>query len=62
MNIKTKEELNAAIFENFSLNEISNINPKVYFNSVHISYWLAYKSEDYQFCFDFLVNNRNLLQ
>lgn len=62
MKIKTKEELNEAIFENFSISEISNINPKIYFNNEYICYWMAYKCGDYQFCYDFLLKNRDLLQ
>lgn len=62
MTIENKYDLNAAILGNFSEKEIRNINPRIYFNTDHVDYWIAYKSEEYQFCYDFLIENRQLLQ
>jgi len=62
MTIKSKRDLNTAVFQNFSEKEMNNINPKIYFNPDYIDYWIAYKYEEYQFCYDFLIENRHLLQ
>ena len=60
-NRMTKDEFNNKLFSEFSLEELSQINPKIYHNPDHIKYYEKYHSENYQWCFNYLIKNRSLL-
>lgn len=60
--INTKNEFISSIFSTFLENEISNINPNIYLRIEHIEYYKNYHLGNYEWCFKFLIENRNLLQ
>ncbi len=58
----TQEEFTQKILSEFSTTELCNINPRIYFNPKHIDYYMAYHSGEYQKCYDFLIEHKDLLQ
>ena len=58
----TQHEQIDKILETFTEDEIRNINPKIYSNPDHIEYWKAYHRGEYEWCFNYLVENRELLK
>ena len=57
-----KAEFNKKIFQEFDMNELQQINLKIYFNPDHIEYYEQYHCENYDWCFDYLIKHRNLLK
>ena len=57
----TQAEQIDRILETFTESEIHNINPKIYSNPDHIEYWMAYHRGEYEWCFNYLVEHRELL-
>tara|TARA_R110000772_G_scaffold24041_1_gene63751 strand:+ start:202 stop:399 length:198 start_codon:yes stop_codon:yes gene_type:complete len=60
--IKSKEEFNNKLFEMLTLDELKLINERIYSNEAHIEYWKSYHMEEYDYCIDYLIENRKLLQ
>jgi len=58
----TKEQFNNKIFSNFEREEINLINKNIYYNENHLDYYIKYKSEDYKYCYKYLIDNRNILK
>lgn len=57
----TQEEQLNKILDTFTEEEIVNINPAIYSNPEHIEYWMAYHRGEYEWCFNYLLDNRHLL-
>jgi len=57
----TKEELNNKTSKELTPTENALINFNIYFNPDHVDYWIRFKMEDYQWCYDYLMENRHLL-
>lgn len=60
--VTSKEELLAFIFAEFTDEEISNINPKIYLNPEHLDYYMDFHLGEYQKCLDYLLENKALLK
>jgi hypothetical protein len=58
----TKEDLTQKIYKNFTTKEVALVNPNIYSNPEYIDYYENYHAGKYQDCYEFLVNNRELLK
>ena len=57
----TKEELTKKIFREFKSSQVVLINFNIYLNTEHIDYYIKFNIGDYQWCYDYLIKNKNLL-
>ena len=57
----TKEQFNLELRLAFNYKELALINTNIYFNEEHIDYYISYNSAKYNECFNYLIENRNLL-
>lgn len=57
-----KDRFNLEIMDYFTIEEMSNINPRIYLNKDHIDYYMNYHLERYEWCLNYLKKNRNLLK
>lgn len=57
----TKEEYQSKIFTELSMQELINVNPQIYFNPEHIKYYNNYQLGKYDWCWDYLMKHRYLL-
>lgn len=57
-----KDEFENILNNLFDSSELLLINNKIYYNPVHIDYYINYNIGNYQFCIDYLTKNRNLLK
>jgi hypothetical protein len=57
----TREQLNKRIERELKPSEIALINFNIYWNREHIDYYENYHLGDYQWCYDYLIKNRHLL-
>ena len=58
----TREQFLQAIMVEFTHAEQVLINPRIYLNEGHTDYYIKYHSEEYNYCFDYLKENRDLLK
>jgi hypothetical protein len=56
-----KVEFNKKILGEFSADELSNINPKIYWNPDHIDYYMKYNCGEYDWCWKYLLSHKGLL-
>ena len=59
--MKTKEEFNKRIFKELKNNEIALINFNIYYNPDHIEYYENFHMEKYNWCYNYLMSNRYIL-
>lgn len=57
-----KEQFTSKLLDNFEIKELSLINTNIYFNKTHIDYYMKYHECDYEWCYDYLIDNRHLLK
>ena len=57
----TKKELETKILTELTSSEMALINPNIYWNEKYIDYYTDYVCGNYAKCWDFLMNNRDLL-
>ena len=57
----TKTQFLQKIFTTFTESEMRKINLKIYYKPEHIIYYENYHAGLYEKCFQYLVDNRNLL-
>ncbi len=57
----TKEELNKRTDRELTPTENALINFNIYYNEEHIEYYQNFQMGDYQWCYDYLIENRHLL-
>lgn len=58
----TSEEFNDLLLKEFSYDELSMINPAIYSNPSRLEYFMHYKAGRYRTCYEYLIENRSLLQ
>jgi len=56
-----KEQFNQKIFNKFKIKEIALINTNIYYNEKYVDYYMKYNLGEYEYCYKFLNDNRNLL-
>ena len=57
----TKKEFNQQIDEVLTIEQQCLINTNIYYNPEHVNYYMAYHKGDYDFCINFLKENKHIL-
>jgi hypothetical protein len=57
----TKVELTTKICNELTDTQIKLINFNIYYNEKYIDYYINYNCGEYQKCYDFLINNLEIL-
>jgi len=57
----TKEEFHGKLFTELEMQELINLNPRIYFNPAHIKYYEKYHLGEYNWCWNFLMEHRYIL-
>ena len=57
----TKDQFNSKIDKEFTPTENALINFNIYYNPEHIDYYQNFHAGNYQWCYDYLIKNRHLL-
>tara|TARA_R110002096_G_scaffold66682_2_gene162190 strand:- start:20868 stop:21164 length:297 start_codon:yes stop_codon:yes gene_type:complete len=57
-----KTEFNQWVLAEFSMSELAKINREIYLNPDHVMYFVAYHAEEYEWCKQYLLDNRHLLK
>ena len=58
----TSTQFNEKLNQELTIEELALINPNIYFNPEYTNYYNDYHSEKYQKCYDFLMENKNILK
>ena len=57
----TKKQYNKRVFWEFDLEELTNFPDRIYSNPDHAEYYKKYQCGEFDWCWEYLLENRHLL-